>query len=474
MGKGKRRKSNKVKAKANQRSKLPAGPTSVNDLPDELLDAVLLNLGSPLHLIRAAATCRRWRRAIADAGFLARSRALHGAPPVAGRYYVTDRLPPNASGRWGRPAKKPAAFVPSSPAVVDAGHFSLDFLYVPPVDGDRARTMYYNCSSRIRHSARTMYYNCSIRIRHSRSREIIDSRGSLLLLTSGPWDPWRWSPDFIVCEPVTRRYQGIARPADLSHLWYLSAFLLDGGGAGDAMSNFRVLSVLYERGRSHYQFCAPRACMFTPGSDGGWRISRHTMDDGVEVPDMQTIHFAGRTAGKVYWGMESSSVLVLDESTLKFSLLAFPAPMQWPNRRTSFRVIGGVDGGDTVRVVRMDGVDLVVFGQLLDSGEWVIERSISLRDATAELPGWKNWLFRLPASIVTADNTFMVLTPGEKPWFFSVDLETMEVENDDVRNREVGPSSYPCALPWPPVLQACVNHGDATSKKRHTRQCRSP
>ena len=95
MGKGKRRKSNKVKAKAKPRSKqLSARPTSVNDLPDELLDVVLLNLGSPLHLIRAAATCRRWRRAIADAGFVARSRALHGAPPVAGRYYVTDRLPP--------------------------------------------------------------------------------------------------------------------------------------------------------------------------------------------------------------------------------------------------------------------------------------------------------------------------------------------------------------------------------------------
>jgi hypothetical protein len=89
---------------------------------------------------------------------------------------------------------------------------------------------------------------------------------------------------------------------------------------------------------------------------------------------MEMIHFAGRSAGKVYWGLESSSVLVLDESTLKFSLLAFPAPMQWPYRRTSFRVIGGVDGGDTMRVVCMDGQDLKVFGQLLDSDERVGDR----------------------------------------------------------------------------------------------------
>jgi len=45
----------------------------------------------------------------------------------------------------------------------------------------------------------------------------------------------------------------------------------------------------------------------------------------------------------------------------------------------------------------------------------VIERSINLRDATAELPGWEYWFFRLPASIVTAD-VFMVLTPGEETW----------------------------------------------------------
>jgi hypothetical protein len=81
------------------------------------------------------------------------------------------------------------------------------------------------------------------------------------------------------------------------------------------------------------------------------------MDGDVEVRDMQTIHFAGRTAGKV-----SGSVLVLDESTFKFSLVAFPA---------AFRVIGGVDGGDKVRVVRMEGENLEVFGQLLDSDEWV-------------------------------------------------------------------------------------------------------
>ncbi|CAN6204168.1 unnamed protein product [Urochloa humidicola] len=469
MGKGTRR--NKSKAKQRTRT-LPAVPTTVEDLPDEVLYQVLLGLGSSLDLIRAAATCARWRFAVADEGFLGRFHALHGAPRVAGRYYVTDAQPPDVLGvlRW--PPKKPAAaFVPTSPAVADAGLFSLDFLYVPPTPSETTDR-----------SRRSYYYHYPRRTRHNRCREIVDSRGSLLLLTNGPWresvHPERWSPDFIVCEPVSKRYQGIARPADLSHLPLLGAFLLDteaGGGGGDTMSSFRVLSVLYERDRSRYQFGTPRACVFAPGSDGGWRMCWHATggnDYEVEVPVMQTIHMAGRVAGRVYWGIEDGTVLVLDESTLKFSLLTFPTEMRWPYRRTSFRVIGGggVDGEHKVRVVRVHGEDLKVFGRLPDSGEWVVEKTVVLRDATAGLPGWEDYrFFNLPARIVAAGDTFVVLTPAEKLWLFSVELETMEAEREHVRNQHVGPS-YPCALPWPPVLKACVHRGqEAVGKRRYRR-----
>ncbi|KAF8737967.1 hypothetical protein HU200_014002 [Digitaria exilis] len=409
MGKqGTRR--NKSKPRAKQRRQLPSLPTSVHDLPDELLDRVLLGLGSPLDLIRAAATCRRWRRAIADESFLGRSHDLHGAPRVAGHYY------PHLCPR-------------RRPAVADAGRpFSLVFLPVPPAEADRPRRTYYYYSSPRRS-----------RIRHNRCREIIDSRGSLLLLTNEPWrehiDRRRWSPDFIVCEPVSQRYQGILRPVDLSDLPMLGAFLLDGGGrGGNTMSNFRVLSVFYEHDRPRYQFGTPRA---------------------------RSIHLAGRSGGRVYWGIEDGTMLVLDESTLRFSVLTFPAQMQGTYRRTSFRVIGGaVAGEDGVRVVRVHGEDLEVFGQLPDSGEWVMEKSVGLRDAMARLPGW-DWdcQFRcFPVRIVTAGNTFVVLTPAEKTWLFSLELETMEVEQEHERNRHVG-TSYPCALPWPPVLRACVHRG---------------
>ncbi|KAF8711595.1 hypothetical protein HU200_029046 [Digitaria exilis] len=459
MGKGTWR----HKAKNKRRYEPPAQPTSVHDLPDDLLVRVLLGLGSPLHLVRAAATCRRWRRAVADTGFLTQFISLHGAPSVAGHYYVTETLPPNSTDQRRRvPEMTTATFVPVSAAVVDVAHFSLDFFYVPPAnDGDRPRNMFQSASRRVR---------------HSRSREIIDSRGSLLLLSNRPCSEGRyWSPDFIVCEPLTRRCQGIARPATLSFHGFLGGFLLDGNG-GDhcdgAMSNFRVLSVLYEQDGSSG---APRACVFTPGSDGGWQLCWYPMDDcgggddDIELPTIDKIHLAGRAAGMIYWGVETGTVLVLDESTLIFSLLTFPEHMRWPYRATNFRVIGGGDDGVPVRIVRLDGQELEVYGQVSGSaGQWVVEKRVRLRDAAAILPGWRDSFSAQPASIVTAGDTFVVLTRTEKRWLFTVDLETMEAERQHERNRHVGPA-YPCTLPWPPVLRAGLHHDDTVGKRRQRR-----
>ncbi|CAN6329608.1 unnamed protein product [Urochloa humidicola] len=84
-------------------------------MSDDALGLVLERVDSHVSLIRAAAVCKRWHRAIAKASFLRRYRSLH-APAVAGYYE-------NAARRNDGPV-----FVPLSPPVVDARHFSLDFL----------------------------------------------------------------------------------------------------------------------------------------------------------------------------------------------------------------------------------------------------------------------------------------------------------------------------------------------------------
>ncbi|KAM0855319.1 hypothetical protein ACQ4PT_049847 [Festuca glaucescens] len=104
---------------------IPSGPTSVHHVPDHLLELVLLRVGSSLALLRAAFTCKRWRRIItADTAFLATFRSLH-APHVLGHYLIVDPshddLPPDGNNQ---------AFVPdtSMADVLDRRHFALDFL----------------------------------------------------------------------------------------------------------------------------------------------------------------------------------------------------------------------------------------------------------------------------------------------------------------------------------------------------------
>ncbi|GJN35497.1 hypothetical protein PR202_gb24280 [Eleusine coracana subsp. coracana] len=78
-GSDRRRKNKKAPA-----DKLPA--ESIHDIPDDLR-LILLVLSSPLWIIRAASTCKRWRGIIAgeDGTFLRLARSLH-PPAIVGHY----------------------------------------------------------------------------------------------------------------------------------------------------------------------------------------------------------------------------------------------------------------------------------------------------------------------------------------------------------------------------------------------------
>ncbi|KAL6592459.1 hypothetical protein ACP70R_049512 [Stipagrostis hirtigluma subsp. patula] len=147
-------------------------PATLDDVPDHLLERVILRLDSHVSLLRAAAVCRRWRRVAAcfrvlnHRYFFSRRPGTH----VLGHYHVLDpsysRLPPSP------PGPRRIVFVPAaSPSGgVDACHFSLDFLPRSPK-------------------------HCS--------RELVDAYGSLLLLASRRRGLF---PDLVVCEPISRRH----------------------------------------------------------------------------------------------------------------------------------------------------------------------------------------------------------------------------------------------------------------------------
>jgi hypothetical protein len=432
-GRGRRRRNKRASTK---REILPAGPTSVHHIPDHLLELVLLRVDSSLALLRAAFACKRWRRIIADTAFLARFRSLH-PPHVPGHYHVVD--PSYRDKLLPEPDGNNRVFVPdpSTAGAIDRRHFSLDFL--PNA---------YEDSS---------YW------------ELADSRGSLLLLYRQTKNrTWQLRfPDLVVCDPLSRRYQGIAYPPEMRRHLCFGAFLLDGTAVDEtggclSMSNFRVVVAVYEYVPAvPYGRAAPRACVFS-GSDGGWNLGQRAA--GVQLPAFSVLSFVGRTRWSLYWAMQRDGVVLsLDESTAEFSLVAFPEAVVGMTDEL-FWVVGGEDGA--VRIVRMLGRDLVVFAQLEESTEWVKETLVRLSEATSGLPGREETDFRQPAVIVAANATSVLLTPRGKTWLFSVELDTREAERTHERNRYAG-ASYPYELPWPPALQAC-----RAAHHRRPRRCR--
>ncbi|CAN6195584.1 unnamed protein product [Urochloa humidicola] len=179
MGKkGTRRRNKKKPSRSQEKDNPPAGQTSVHDLPDDLLDRVLLHLApSSLHLVRAAATCRRWRHVVAGGSFLARCRALHGAPRAVGHYYVTDAMAlyPADHRRRVSAALTWVMFVPTAPAMraKERKLFSLNFMY---------RSLKVKEGHVVARKSNYQWLSRTLQVQGHRNMEIVDSRGSLLLL----------------------------------------------------------------------------------------------------------------------------------------------------------------------------------------------------------------------------------------------------------------------------------------------------
>ena len=272
---------------------VPTASTTVHDFPDDVLELVLLRLGSSVSLVRAASACKRWCRVAADAGFLARFRLLR-VPLILGLYHNGGCRP---------------VFLPSPTLGIPVSQqsFSLDFL--PEVDG---------------------------------TWETVDSRDGLLLLRNRyrtPSRSRRSDPDLAVCEPKTRRCRAIILPDRLSGRKCLGVFLLRGGATGRAggdlctsMSNFRVMVVLLREHMLDRRRGVPEACVYQAStSERSWRDMNCAWKGNIDIPSATaSFYFAGRADGSLYWAIEDTGggALVLDEATAAVSLEALPVSIE--------------------------------------------------------------------------------------------------------------------------------------------------
>ncbi|XP_048566579.1 uncharacterized protein LOC125546373 [Triticum urartu] len=382
---------NRVNRIALARRESPAGPTTLHDIPDKLLKLILLYLTSPHWLVRAAATCKRWRRIIVDANFLSEIGSIpHSSSLVAGHYH--NHTAP-VDGRC-------LSFVPSSPALdVSSRHFSLDFL---PPGG-------------------------------SRSWEIVDSRHTLLLLAKKKTG-WRRHtlPDLVVCEPLTRRYQLIPRMEEKKYHRCIGVFL-DGfndrgdtsrwGRAIDAMSSFRVICLLFNE---HIGVCdnigTANAYVFH------WFIVKYPERASPEFRfhATESLHFLGCAQISIFWTMQDdpSSLLTYNfQWKDEFEILALPDHI-----RGSALWVLDIDNDDRLHLVCLQGDNLRIFAaRRYDSPDWELQKGIQLKEATRGLKGHRDEYFRQSTKIVSTSTSSIVFFPAEEKWLFSTDFETMEV-----------------------------------------------
>uniref|UniRef100_A0A0D9XCH2 F-box associated domain-containing protein n=1 Tax=Leersia perrieri TaxID=77586 RepID=A0A0D9XCH2_9ORYZ len=258
----------------------------------------------------------------------------------------------------------------------------------------------------------------------------------------------------MVCEPLTQRYERIL-PPKAEHLFYCfriyGCYLADGGDAAvGGMPNFRVVCGMYRNWRES------RVGVFTAGGAWSWRDST---DDPL-VPCFYGLSRIGRAGGSWYF-RKGKTMTVFDGSTAEFSSSSFTLPAidrvggfdpvasghglyVTEGRDGKPRMLTMVDGILTVFVMRPGGG-----GELV---QWVLEKRIWLLEVTRGLP---------EVNVLRRGVGFVLLLhrigteAGARRYTFALDLETAEAER--VQEHEDTPRiGFPCELPWPPTLLACL------------------
>ncbi|CAN6209504.1 unnamed protein product [Urochloa humidicola] len=384
----------------------------------------VLRLDSPVWLLRAASTCKRWLRVVAGAAFLRRFRARHGAPVVAGFYHNRNLF------------LRPRFYPSPSSAAIDAGRFSLDFL--PGGDVSNWR--------------------------------IHDTRGSLLLLVREDCSK-DGSKDMILCEPLTRRHVTIPPLTPSAAFRAATATLLAGGGGEIGMSSFRVLCLVHEDDSTIHAGVFTAACGGDGEGRGMWRGT-----STAAAPEQ--LQFIGAVAGRRYYHNGDKKVVVLDEGALEFSAFVLPDGERW--HRHSVKVaLTEARGDGEARIVVAGGCTtpedylaaaagdsfpesaaavgvhstLKVFARVRREGGngdgcevWALEKTIRLSPAMLGLPRLARFYLKWYTPIVTGTVHMWVPTAGN----FRLDIETLEVERLPESGVWLMSKAFPCELPWPP------------------------
>ncbi|CAL4905651.1 unnamed protein product [Urochloa decumbens] len=395
--------------------------TTIHDISDDTLEVILLRVPSPVVLIRAAATCKLWRRVIGDAGFLRRFRRRNGPYVLGHHVYYSDY--------GGRTAFNPLPAAAAEIAIIGGISYrtSLDF---PP-------------SSSVLH----------------------DSCGGLLASsTIGSLEinvccPWTLEQKLFVC-PTTSAC-GAAGEFLCPTTVILGAFFLNDPDDTPNMSNFRILCVGLRECRhdgrkatvvqiqSFVYAATDNSCLQL----GAMAVSDITQGGLFWRPSLELV---GRAGGSICWCPERASnvVLHLDESSGEFSRFTLPGHARVRYNRMNLRVIGG-DAG-TVHLVRIAYDELEVLRYARggsNGGECVVERRIRVPQMAIDEQNWGRWYYFSDTEDAAAPWRIIVLCDivecdDEYVWMFSADEMNIELQRVQKSMCRLGGRAFPYELPW--------------------------
>ncbi|TVU34109.1 hypothetical protein EJB05_15937, partial [Eragrostis curvula] len=392
----------------------------VASLGDDLLHEIFLRLPSLATLIRAAHTCRAWRRAVASSWAFRRSfRATHSAP-LLGLYF--DSIPGVVQGLLNPARRTFPNFVPTrfagrdQAAAVRGGDFLLTSL-----DDDGPHGW-----------------------------EIHDSRAGYLLLGHGDQET--------LCllnptAPRTRRFLGFSQKD-----------IIDGHGGSPVVHkacllcseedpfSFRIFRVANDKSRA-------RAAVFSSGTNE-WSFYPWV---GVQVPSVGGPSLFSKRSmqsnGFLYWShMYQKHVITLDPATMRFSVTELPLCL---HRNCTFS-IGETSSGESCIVYAAAGfgVGMFVSGGISNDGvgKWVPHKRDNMQTELRRVLGTSEVCYD-GMKVVAVRNGFAYLETSRRPsyssifpnWILSLSLDTMKLDKLIVRACE---SCYvhPYVMAWPSTL----------------------
>ncbi|XP_051184846.1 uncharacterized protein [Lolium perenne] len=355
-------------------------------IPVDILQEILLQLPSSVSLVRAALVSKQWGGIISNTDFLDHYRKLHPSSPLLG-IFSSERL-------FGLPGFSLMDSVRSD-TDLKAVERGADFLLVE------------------------LEQDPSWRIRDSRN-------GHLLLCRPGESD----GDSFSIYNPISRRLVTI--PVDRPHdrvAYFADCLLVDGA------ASFRVVSVQQHQGRIRAVDYDPHKLQWRFSNwESPWALDRSSKLKSWALEPMHA-------AGLIFWLYGASLALVLDCSSMKFSVCSIPVSI-----RSSY-AIGEIEDGVGCLVCLDDVSNDTTHGSfkvwLLNTSGGTITWEMSGDQITVtELLGEDARV----RQVVLVTNGLALLSYDDRYDQFVIDLKNRRLHDDIVFRGK----AYPYQMPWPP------------------------